>query len=307
MAYIKERRSLLKYIINEKYMYLLLVPGLLYFFVFCYLPMFGIVIAFKDYNIFKGIWESPWVGFQHFQDLFGSLKFWQVLRNTILISIYKLLFGFPVPIILALLLNELKNRYFKKTVQTIMYLPHFISWVVIGGIIMSLLSVEYGALGEIFKAFDIKPFNILASDKYFRSILVISSIWRSAGWGTIIYLAALSNIDMNLYEAATIDGAGRFKQAWYVTLPCISSITVLLLILDIGNLMNAGFEQIVVLQNFMVLNVSDIFDTYVYRVGLGEGEYSFTTAIGLFKSVVATFLIVASDRISKLTSGEGLF
>lgn len=303
----------LSYIFNHRYLYLLLIPGVAYFLIFKYLPMYGLIIAFKDYNVFlgknffNGIWASQWVGFKHFETLFNSLKFWQILRNTVVISFYKLIFGFPAPILLALLLNEVKNRHFKRTIQTILYLPHFISWVVIAGIVMSLLSMEFGVIKEVFKLFNIEPFNILASEKYFRSILVISDIWKGAGWGTILYLAGLSNIDVNLYEAAKIDGASRLKQAWYITLPGLLSIIVLQLILNIGSLLNAGFDQIISLQNFMVLSVSDIFETYIYRVGLGSMEYSFTTAVGLFKSVVAVLLIVISDRISKWITEEGLF
>jgi len=307
MQNVNKNKSLLSYIYYERYMYLLLVLGLLYFLIFKYLPIFGIVVAFKDYNIFKGIWASTWVGFEHFETLFTSVKFWEVLRNTILISAYKIVSGFSIPIIFALLLNEIKNIYFKRTVQTILYLPHFISWVVIGGMMLSLMSLEYGMLKDIFKLFDIAPFNILASSKYFRSVLVITDIWRGAGWGIIIYLAALNNIDLNLYESAKIDGAGRLKQAWHITLPGIMSVMVLVLILDIGRLMNAGFEQVISLYNYIVFDVADIFDTYIYRVGLGGGQYSFTTAVGLFKSVVATILIAMADRVSKLVAGEGLF
>lgn len=307
MNKIQKDRSVISYVLYNKYMYILLIPGMLYILIFNYIPMLGLIVAFKDYNPFIGVLDSPWAGLKHFQTLFTSYKFWDVLRNTLLISTYKLIFGFPAPIILALLLNEVRHKYFKRTIQTVLYLPHFISWIVVAGMIMSLLSVEYGFLKEIFEFFNIKKFNLLGSSRHFRSILVISDIWKGAGWGTIIYLAALSNIDPNLYEASRIDGAGRFKQAWHITLPGIIGVTVLLLILDIGKLMNAGFEQVVALYRPVVFDVSDIFDTYIYRVGLGEGKYSFTTAVGLFKSVVSTVLIVTANYFSKLISGEGLF
>lgn len=285
----------------------MLVPGLLYILIFDYLPMGGIIIAFQDFNPFIGFLKSPWVGFDNFQKLFTTPRFWEILRNTLLISTYKLVWGFPAPIILALMLNEVRHRRYKRTLQTIYYLPHFISWVVIGGIMQSLLSVEYGMLKEIFELFNIKKFNLLGSTKYFRSLLVMSDVWRGAGWGTIIYLAAISNIDPELYEAARIDGAGRLKQAWFITMPGILSVTVLQLILAIGGLMNAGFDQIMALQRPVVQSVSDIFETYIYRTGLGGGKYSFTTALGLFKSVVSTTLIISADFLSKKVSGEGLF
>lgn len=307
MATGKKKMPLWNYILYNKYMYLMLVPGMLFIFIFCYLPMGGIIVAFQDYNPFVGILKSPWVGFEHFRKLFALPRFWEILRNTLLISTYKLVFGFPAPIILSLLLNEVRRRHFKRIVQTIYYLPHFISWVVIAGITMSLLSVEYGVLREVFELFDIKRINLLGSTRYFRSILVVSDIWKGAGWGTIIYLAAISNIDPNLYESAKIDGAGRLRQAWYITFPGILSVTVLLLILNIGGLLNAGFDQILALQRPVVQSVSDIFETYIYRIGLGGGKYSFTTALGLFKSVVATMLIITADFFSKKVTGEGLF
>lgn len=302
-----KKKSLWKYIVYNRYMYLMLVPGLLYILIFDYLPMGGIIIAFQDFNPFIGFLKSPWVGFDNFQKLFTTPRFWEILRNTLLISTYKLVWGFPAPIILALMLNEVRHRRYKRTLQTIYYLPHFISWVVIGGIMQSLLSVEYGMLKEIFELFNIKKFNLLGSTKYFRSLLVMSDVWRGAGWGTIIYLAAISNIDPELYEAARIDGAGRLKQAWFITMPGILSVTVLQLILAIGGLMNAGFDQIMALQRPVVQSVSDIFETYIYRTGLGGGKYSFTTALGLFKSVVSTTLIISADFLSKKVSGEGLF
>ena len=299
-------KSVMNRLYFDRYLYLLLVPGLLAIIVFNYIPMGGLAIAFKDYDIFAGIWKSPWVGFKNFNLLFTSYDFWNVLRNTLLISIYKLVFGFPVPIVLALLLNELRNKYFKKTVQTIVYLPHFISWVVISGIMLSFFSPNTGAITEFFKLFRMEPINILAMSKIFRGVLVASDIWKEAGWNTIIYLASLSMVDVHLYEAATVDGAGKWKQVWHITLPAISGVIVLLLILSVGSLMNAGFDQIQVLQNNIVRSVSDIFDTYVYRIGLRQGEYSFTTAVGLFKSVVSLILILIADRTAKLIGEEGL-
>lgn len=297
---------IIKNIRRDKYLLLLLVPGMLYFLIFKYIPMGGLVIAFKDYSIFRGIWASDWVGINNFKKVFTSTDFWNVLRNTLLISIYKIMYGFPVPIILSLMLNEMRNKYFKKVVQTVIYLPHFISWVVISGIMLSILSPSYGLAGEIYKMLGLHPVNLLASSAHFRSILVISEIWKESGWGTILYLASLSTIDPNLYEASIIDGANKWKQIIHITLPSISGVIILLLILRIGSLMNAGFEQVLVLQNDLVRPISDIFDTYVFRRGLQMGNYSFTTAVGFFNSVVAFILLFSADSFAKFIGEEGL-
>ena len=293
-------------ILKEKYLYMLLLPGIIFYILFRYLPIFGIVIAFEDYNIFKGFFNSEWVGLKNFYDIFHSTDFWKVFRNTMVISSLKIVFGFPVPIIIALMLNEIASTRFKRSIQTIIYLPHFISWVVISGIMLAILSPNYGIAGAIFRALDQDPINLLASTRYFRPILVISDIWKEMGWGTIIYLASLTQIDPTLYEAAIADGANKWKRLWHITLPAITGVIVMMLILRIGNLMNAGFEQILVLQNDMVIDISDIFETFVYRYGLQHGNYSFTTAVGLFNSVIATVLIVSADRISKSIGEEGL-
>ena len=301
------RALLPKWLVMDRYLYLMLIPGLLSLLIFSYIPMGGIIIAFKEYNIFKGFLGSDWVGLDNFNKLFITRNFWNVFRNTFLISLYKLIFGFPVPLILSLLLNELRNKAFKRTIQTVLYLPHFISWVIVGGIMLSLFSINYGLVGEFFKITGMTPVNVLASQKYFRSILVLTDIWKGAGWGTIIYLAAFSQINPNLYEAAVIDGAGRLRRMLNITLPSISGVISLLLVLSIGSLMSAGFEQILVMQNSMVLDVSDIFDTYVLRTGLGRQDYSFATAVNLFKSVIGTALILFSDFFSRKLTGEGLF
>lgn len=297
----------MKNIIRDRYLYFLLIPGLTYFLLFRYLPMFGIVIAFKDYNIFKGIAESPWVGFKYFAIAFDSNDFWNVFRNTVLISFYKLFFGFPAPIILALLLNEIRHTFFKRFTQTIIYIPHFISWVVVAGIMLAMLSPTYGVAKTMFEWFGVEPVNLMASVKHFRALLVVSNIWKEVGWGTIIYLAALTTVDSSLYEAAEMDGASKWKKTWHITLPSISTIIILLFILDIGFLMDAGFTQILVLQNDLVRSVSDTIDTYVYRVGLQNAQYSFTTAIGLFNSVIAAALMITANRMAKFFGREGLF
>ena len=283
MATAKHRRNRKMY----RLFYLMMLPGLLYFAVFRYLPMFGLVIAFKDYDIFKGIWASEWVGLKNFRELFHSSDFWNVLTNTLKISFAKIIIGFPIPIILAILLNEMRSVRFKKVIQTLLYLPHFLSWVVVGGIMLNLFSPVFGLAGEFFRAMGIEPVNILAQKSTIFGVVIASDVWKECGWSTIIFLAALTQVDASLYEAAKMDGASRFKQMIYITLPAISGVIILLLILRIGKIMNAGFEQILVLQNAVTRESIDIFDTYVYREGLQRGEYSFSSTVDMFKSVVA--------------------
>ncbi len=303
MATAKHRRNRKMY----RLFYLMMLPGLLYFAVFRYLPMFGLVIAFKDYDIFKGIWASEWVGLKNFRELFHSSDFWNVLTNTLKISFAKIVIGFPIPIILAILLNEMRSVRFKKVIQTLLYLPHFLSWVVIGGIMLNLFSPVFGLAGEFFRATGIEPMNILAQKSTIFGVVIASDVWKECGWSTIIFLAALTQVDASLYEAAKMDGANRFKQMIYITLPAISGVIILLLILRIGKIMNAGFEQILVLQNAVTRESIDIFDTYVYREGLQRGEYSFSSTVDMFKSVVAFIMVVGADKISKKFGEEGLF
>ena len=303
MATAKHRRNRKMY----RLFYLMMLPGLLYFAVFRYLPMFGLVIAFKDYDIFKGIWASEWVGLKNFRELFHSSDFWNVLTNTLKISFAKIVIGFPIPIILAILLNEMRSVRFKKVIQTLLYLPHFLSWVVIGGIMLNLFSPVFGLAGEFFRATGIEPMNILAQKSTIFGVVIASDVWKECGWSTIIFLAALTQVDASLYEAAKMDGANRFKQMIYITLPAISGVIILLLILRIGKIMNAGFEQILVLQNAVTRESIDIFDTYVYREGLQRGEYSFSSTVDMFKPVVAFIMVVGADKISKKFGEEGLF
>ena len=303
MATAKHRRNRKMY----RLFYLMMLPGLLYFAVFRYLPMFGLVIAFKDYDIFKGIWASEWVGLKNFRELFHSSDFWNVLTNTLKISFAKIVIGFPIPIILAILLNEMRSVRFKKVIQTLLYLPQFLSWVVIGGIMLNLFSPVFGLAGEFFRATGIEPMNILAQKSTIFGVVIASDVWKECGWSTIIFLAALTQMDASLYEAAKMDGANRFKQMIYITLPAISGVIILLLILRIGKIMNAGFEQILVLQNAVTRESIDIFDTYVYREGLQRGEYSFSSTVDMFKSVVAFIMVVGADKISKKFGEEGLF
>lgn len=247
-------------ILRDKYLYLLLLPGIIYFIMFRYAPMGGLVIAFKDYSIFKGIWKSPWNGFNNFLDIFNSADFWKILRNTLVISLGKIIIGFPVPIILALLLNEMKNLKIKKITQTVLYFPYFVSWTVIGTVIISLFSPTFGVLGSLYKRIWGESANLMINSRHFVPLLIISDIWKNAGWGTIIYLAALTQVEVSLYESSIVDGANRWQQMWYITLPSIKSVIVLTLILRVGWIMHAGFEQIII---FTMLFHGGIIPTYL--------------------------------------------
>ncbi|MCM8900814.1 ABC transporter permease subunit [Caldicoprobacter algeriensis] len=285
----------------------MLIPGIAFFIIFHYIPMYGAVIAFKEYNIMQGILGSPWIGFKYFKHAFESPFFGEILWNTFIISVYKLIWGFPAPIILALLLNEVKNMKFRRTIQTVSYLPHFISWVVIGGMFTDLLSPQTGIVNNIIKMFGGQPIYFMASKEWFRTVLVVSSIWKEVGWNSIIYLAALSSIDPQLYEASQIDGANRWQQTWYITLPGIMSTIAILLILRLGNILNAGFEQVFIMYNPSVYEVADIIDTWVYRVGLQGMRYSLATAVGLFKSVVGFILVITSNWLAKRMGESGIW
>lgn len=291
-----------------RYLYLLAFPGLLYFIIFRYIPMYGVVIAFQDFKISKGIWGSEWVGLEQFHKLFRGLSFPSVFKNTVIISLYKLIFGFPAPIILALLLNEVKNQGFKKITQTIVYLPHFISWVILAGLVSMFLHPDSGLVNEVVKLFNNgRGIDFLVSKKYFRGILVITDIYKGVGWGSIVYIAAISSIDSTIYEAAMMDGANRFKQMWYITLPELKSTIITMFILNMGGILNAGFEQILLLYNARVYDVADIIDTYVYRNGIQSGNYSMSTAAGLFKSVISMGLIIITNKIAHMLDEDGLW
>lgn len=302
-----KKESLKNHIIKHKYMYIMLIPAVIYYIVFHYIPMYGATIAFKDFNAMQGILGSEWVGLQHFKQLFAMDKFYQVLWNTLSISVERLIFGFPVPLIVALLLHEVQNKYFKKTIQTAIYLPHFISWVVLGGILVNLLSVDNGLVNGIIQLFGGEPIGFLTDQRYFVGTLIISMIWKTFGWNTIIYMAALSSVDKEMYEAARVDGANRWKQLIYITLPSIMSTIVIILIMRIGSIMQAGFEQIFVLYNPGVYQVADIIDTYVYRTGLAEGNFEIASAIGLFKSVINFILIIIANKIARMAGEEGVY
>lgn len=300
----------LRYLRNEYDLYLMLIPMLLFYYFFCYRPMSGLVIAFKDYSPFKGIWESPWAanhGFQYFIEFFTGPYAWRVIRNTLVISLSTLLFGFPAPIILALLLNELRAKKFQKTVQTITYIPHFISVVVVCSIVTNFLSPSSGVINTILKYFGHEAIYFLAEPKWFVPIYVFINIWRGAGYGSIVYIAALTSISEELYEAAWVDGAGRWKQFWNITLPGLTPTIVIMLLVQLGGILNVGYETIILLYTPITYETADVINTYVYRTGLAEGRYDYATAIGLFNSVVALVLVLGANKLSNKLTETGLW
>ena len=295
-----------KDVVRDKWLYLLLLPGIVFLIIFRYIPIFGNVIAFMDYNPYDAS-QNVWVGLKHFQDLLTRPQFLQVFGNTLYISILKMVCGFPVPIILALMMNEMKNLKFKKVAQTLLYLPNFISWVVLSGLIMNMLDPDTGVVTGIINSISGEKIQVLTDTRYFVPMLVITDIYKGAGWGTIIYFAALSGVDPQLYEAAEIDGARKWKQLLHITLPSITPTIVVMLILSCNNIVNAGFDQIFMLYTALVYSVADIIDTYVYRIGIQNADYSFSTAAGLFKSVIAFVMILIVNTVAKKTGNEGIW
>ena len=307
---LRKRSSLTGRIKNElrqnRYLYLLAIPVIAYYVLFCYVPMFGLVIGFKQYELGKSIMECQWVGLKYFKEFFNGIYFGRLMRNTLLISFYSILFGFPAPIIFSLLLNELRKGRFKKTVQTVTYLPHFISLVVICGMIVDFLSSD-GVLTRMLTLFGGQKTNYVGDPRYFRAIYVISEIWQDVGWNSIIYLAALAGIDQQLYEAAVIDGASRWKQTIHITLPGIMSTIMIMLIMRIGQVLSVGYEKIILLYGPGTFEVADVISSYVYRMGIGQARYSFSTAVGLFQSVVNVILLIVANTASRRLSGTSLF
>ncbi|MFD0960001.1 ABC transporter permease [Paenibacillus chungangensis] len=304
---IHRKKGILHEYVKQKYLVLLFVPAIMYYIVFHYVPMYGLLIAFKDYSFSRGIWGSDWVGFAHFRDLFSLGSFWEVFRNTLIISTYKLVFGFPAPIMLSLLLNEVRVMFFKRVVQTVSYMPHFLSWVVIAGLFTQFLSPSIGPINIILQSLGMQPIYFLADSNWFRSIVVATDIWKEIGWGTIIYLAALSGINPEIYEASTVDGANRFHNIFYITLPSLAPVITIMFIFAVGRIVNDDFDQIFNMYNAAVYNVGDVLSTYTYRRGLIEMEYSFATAVGLFKNVIAFTLIVITNAVSKKVNDYGLW
>ena len=289
-----------------RFIYIMALPVVLYYIVFAYLPMYGIIIGFQQYAPMKGPFGSPFVGFKHFQDFFNSYYFWRLLGNTLKISLYDLIFGFPAPILLALMLNEVGHRVFKRAVQTVTYMPYFISTVVVAGIMINF-SLPGGFINDIIAFFGGDRVNLLGSIHHFRSVYVGSNIWQNIGFGSIIYLAAISGVDAELYEAAVIDGAGRLRQTWHITLPSISSTIMILLILRIGNMLSVGFEKIILIYAPVVYEVADVISSFVYRKGLIENNFGYSAAVGLFNSVINFALLVAANYISRRMTSSSLW
>lgn len=293
-----------KRILHNWELYLFIAPCLFYFIIFHYVPMYGVQIAFKNFVPAKGIAGSAWVGFDHFERFFNSYYFWDLLWNTLSISLYELAVGFPLPIILALAFNEVKNGFFKKSVQTVTYAPHFISIVVMAGMIITFLSPSSGILIRIIEWIGLQPASFLEDPRWFKTVYVISGVWQSAGWGTIIYLAALSGVDPQLHEAAIVDGASRLKRVLHINIPTIIPTISILLILNVGNILGVGYEKILLLQNPLNIESSDVISTFVYRSGLLNNQLSFSTAVGLFNSVINAVLLITVNRIAKKSNNS---
>ncbi len=300
-------RRLRRRLRNNLDIYLIIGIPLIVLLVYCYLPMAGIVIAFKDYKLTEGIFGSEWVGLTHFIKMFSSDKFFSVFGNTMIINVYNFIFQFPLPIILALLINEMRNKYVKRTVQTLTYIPHFLSWVIISGVFVDILSPSTGIVNTLLGTFGISPIKFISDERFFRSILVISHAWKETGWSAVIYLAALTSIDPELYAAASVDGAGKWKQAWHITLPGIASTIVFIIIMRVSSILGSDTEQVLLFYNPMVYKVGDIIGTYVYREGIQNFSYSYTTAVGLFVSVITFALVFIANKISRKYADTGLW
>lgn len=297
-----------KQIIGQKQLQVMALLGVIWMIIFNYIPMYGIIISFKEYSVIRSIAEAPWVGLAHFKEFINDDAFWVVIKNTLGISIIKLVIGFPLPIIFALFMNELTSMRFKKAVQTITYLPHFLSWVVLGGILTTWLA-DVGIINDILIGLGLtnERLNFLAEPDYFWAIVIISDLWKELGWSAIIYLAAIAGVSPELYEAATIDGANKFQKMWHVTVPAIKPTIVILFILAVGGILNTNFDQILVLRNALNESASNVIDIYVYQVGIQNARFSYATAVGLLKSIIAFILLLAANKITKKLDGTSLF
>lgn len=299
-------KNIIRDICRHKYIYIMLIPIVAYYILFHYMPMYGATIAFKDYSIGQSIWSSPWTGFKHFADFFGSYYFERILRNTIVLSVSNLLFSFPAPIILAILINEVKGKIFKHTVQTVSYLPYFISVVVVAGIIFDFFSRD-GLVNNIINVFGTESIPFLLKPEWFPVLYVGSNIWQFTGWTSIIYLAAISGIEQEMYEAAIMDGAGRLRQIWHITLPSLMPTIVIMLILALGSIMSVSYEKIMLLYTPITYETADVIMTYIYRKGVLEMNFSYTAAVGLFNSVINFVLVWASNSVSRRLNENSLW
>ena len=301
------RKSVWLIFLKYKYLYVLLIPVLIWYVVFCYGPMYGIVTAFQDYNMNKGTFGSAFVGLKHFRLLFADVDFWRSFKNTVIIAVYRMVIGFPIPILTALFINEIRHRRYKKLVQTAIYLPHFLSWVIVASILLTVFSPERGLIAALYNSFGGSAPDILTQPRYFRSMLVLSDLWKETGWNTIIYIAAIAGVDISLYESAVLDGAGRLQRAWHVTLPGISNVVVIMLILTVGTVLSAGFDQVFNLYNPIVYETGDILDTFVFRSALKDNKLSYAAAAGLFKSVISVVLLLSTNMIANALQQEGIY
>jgi putative aldouronate transport system permease protein len=294
-------------ILSSRWFYGMMLPGLLYYLIFCYLPMFGLLIAFKEYNLFKGIWGSPWVGLDHFRTIFQSPDFPVIFRNTLQISLYRIVFNMLPDVTLALIFNEVRVVWFKRLVQTITYGPHFLSWVIVYGLVFAFFAPGSGFVTIFVRDTWGTSLNILTDPSLFRPMILLSDLWKNTGFGAIIYLAALASINTELYEAAEADGAGRWRKMWHISLPGIRSVFLLLLILRLGHILDAGFEQIYIFLNSRVYQVGDIIDTWVFRRGLEQLDYSVAAATGFFKSIIGLVLVLGANKLAKKLGGDGIW
>ncbi|MEK3914260.1 sugar ABC transporter permease [Paenibacillus sp. FSL H7-0331] len=303
----RKENTLLRNVRKHKYLYLLGLPGMIFFLVFKYIPMYGVLIAFQDYNAFKGVWGSNWVGLEHFKRLFMENDFWMITGNTVLISLLGLVFLFPAPILLALLMNELRSAAYKRAIQTVIYLPHFISWVIVMSLTYLFFSSEQGLINKLILALDGEKIAFLFDTSYFYPLIVSQGLWKDVGWGTIIYLAAIAGVNPSLYEAAKIDGAGKLDQIRHITIPAIMATVVILFILSLGNMLDVNFEQMYLMQNPINTHLSEVYDTYVFKVGVQQGQFSFSTAVGLFKSVIGLVLVLGANKLANRFGREGIW
>ena len=295
------------YFKNHWLLYAMLILPVVYYIMFQYLPMYGLLIAFKDYNLFLGVWDSKWIGFDVFKEVFRTPNFWSSIVNTLVLNGLNLLIGFPAPIILALMLNEINNGIFKKGIQTVLYMPHFISWVIIGGMMYQIFSTSSGIVNSVVKMFGGNAVPFLTDNGWWIFVYVVVSVWHDIGWGAIIYMSAITGISADIYEAAKVDGCSRFRMMWSITLPNILGTVMIMLILKIGSMASIGFEQPLSLGNDTVRSVADVISTYAYRIGIKSNRFNIATAITLFQSVINFFLVIGSNALSKKLTGEGIW
>lgn len=303
----KRRDEIFRRIKKNKMIYLMILPGIIFFIIYKYAPMYGLIISFQDYKPYLGITGSEWVGFKHFERLFTSPEFWMIFRNTLILFALQIFIFFPIPIIISLMLNEIRHSLFKRGIQTLIYVPHFMSWVVIVSISYVLLTLDGGIINELLQLFGFEKINFLMNSDWFRPMYILQVIWREAGWGTIIFLAAITGVDPQLYEAAKMDGASRLRQMWHITIPAIRSVIIIMLILKIGDVLELGFEHVFLLLNASNREVGEIFDTYVYVAGLQQGQFSYSTAVGFFKGAVGLLMVIFANRLAKRFGQEGIY